>query len=567
MAMRASGRAEDAIASVRVHLRLKPRDAEALNLMGVLLQGAGRLDESERALRRAVELDGRNPVWMNNLGITLHYAGREGEAIACWERATSVAPGYPLPWMALASGYAKAGRSAEAIDAGRRAVELAPDAPAAHANLAFALQQAGRTEEASAAADRAVEACPGEPRLRSSQLMLLNYLDGPADRSVAAHRAFGAACPPIRPRAETAPGPARPLRIGFLSADLKDHSVAFFLESILRGRDPSDRAIAFSAAPPRGGDPVQERLRGLFDEWVDAWTLDDAALDAAIRGHGVDVLVDLMGHSAGNRLPALASGPAPVIVTAIGYPNTTGLPSVGWRIVDSVTDPPGSEGWCTERLLRLDPCFLCYRPPDDAPEPTMPGPDGPITFGSFNNSAKVSARTARLWAAAMAACPGARLLLKSMTLADPEVRRSIVRRLTEAGIAPDRVELVGLTAGRADHLALYGRVHVALDTVPYNGTTTTCEALWMGVPTVTLSGDRHAARVSESILRAAGHPEWIAPDESGFASIAATLARDRPRLDSLRAGLRAELRASVLLDAAAYAARFRECIRHAWRAR
>jgi predicted O-linked N-acetylglucosamine transferase (SPINDLY family) len=166
----------------------------------------------------------------------------------------------------------------------------------------------------------------------------------------------------------------------------------------------------------------------------------------------------------------------------------------------------------------------------------------------------------------MEACPGSRLLLKSMTLADDEVRRSVVRRLADAGIDPGQVELVGLTAGRAEHLALYSRVHVALDTVPYNGTTTTCEALWMGVPTVTLSGDRHAARVSESLLRAAGHPEWVAPDEASFAELAARLATDRTRLSALRAGLRDELRGSALLDGAAYGRRFMDGLREAWQA-
>jgi predicted O-linked N-acetylglucosamine transferase (SPINDLY family) len=253
-----------------------------------------------------------------------------------------------------------------------------------------------------------------------------------------------------------------------------------------------------------------------------------------------------------------------VIVTAIGYPNTTGLPAVGWRVVDSVTDPPGSEPACSERLLRLDPCFLCYRPPDDAPAPSMPAEDAPITFGSFNNSSKVSQRTARLWSAVLAACPGSRLVLKSMTLADPDVRASVERRLVDAGIAAERIDLIGATASRAAHLALYSRVHVALDTVPYNGTTTTCEALWMGVPVIALSGDRHAARVSESLLRAAGHPEWIAGTESAYVDLAVGLARDRAQLAHARQSLRDELRASPLLDAEAYGARFRAALRHAW---
>jgi predicted O-linked N-acetylglucosamine transferase (SPINDLY family) len=253
-----------------------------------------------------------------------------------------------------------------------------------------------------------------------------------------------------------------------------------------------------------------------------------------------------------------------VIVTAIGYPNTTGLPAVDWRVVDSITDPPGAEAYCTERLLRLDPCFLCYRPPDLAVEPSMPAAE-PITFGSFNNSAKIGAECTALWARVLQAVPGSRLLMKSQTLADPAVQESIRRRLGEGGIAEDRVELISQSSTRAEHLALYGRVHVALDSVPYNGTTTTCEALWMGVPVVALRGDRHASRVAASLLTAAGHPEWVAEDTDGFVRIASALVADMPRLALIRTSLRDELRDSPLLDAKAYAQRFHSAIRGCWR--
>ena len=564
MAMQAEGRRPQAIEMVRVHLRLRPKDADAISLMGVLLQGAGELEESERWLRRAIAMSPGNAAAHNNLGVTLSYAGRREEAIAAWEHAVRIHPRYPLPWISLTSSYAQVNRADDGIDAGRRAIDLSPDVPAAYSNTAFALFQAGQVQDASAVAWRAVELMPQEPRLFSSYLGMLNYSSRPLEEVLAAHRAFGSACVVRKPPAVTSPAPDRPLRIGILSGDLRDHSVGFFAESLVDGRPPDVEAIAFLTSMHPSSDAHGVRIRSRFDRVVDAWTLSDAALDEAIRAERIDVLIDLSGHTGGNRLTALASKPAPVIVTAIGYPNTTGLPAVDWRVVDSITDPPGAEAFCTERLLRLDPCFLCYRPPDLDVEPSMPA-SGPVTFGSFNNSAKIGAECTALWARVLRAAPGSRLLVKTQTLADPACRQAIRRRLAEAGIAEDRVELVAQASKRAEHLALYGRVHVALDSIPYNGTTTTCEALWMGVPVVALRGDRHASRVSASLLSAAGHPEWVAEDADGFVRIASTLVGDMPRLGAIRATLREELRASPLLDSAAYSRRFHAAMRDCWR--
>ena len=293
--------------------------------------------------------------------------------------------------------------------------------------------------------------------------------------------------------------------------------------------------------------------------------MDDATLDAAIRMRRIDVLLELSGHTNGGRLRALDRKPAPVIVTAIGYPNTTGHPAVDVRIVDSITDPPGSEACATERLVRIDPCFLCFTPPEDAGTPTLPPVDAPITFGSFNLAAKIAPEAIAMWSAAMAAVPGSRLLLKSRTLVDPGTRQRLVDRLVAGGIAADRVETLAYSPSVADHLALYSRMHVALDTFPYHGATTTCEALWMGVPVVSLAGDRHAARVGASLLAAAGWPELVASTPEEFARLAARLATDRSRLAEFRATARDRLRTSPLLDSAAYAARFHAALRDCWR--
>lgn len=254
-------------------------------------------------------------------------------------------------------------------------------------------------------------------------------------------------------------------------------------------------------------------------------------------------------------------------MTAIGYPNTTGLTAIDVRLVDSHTDPSGDEALATERLLRLDPCFLCYAPPTDAPAPTTPASHAPFTFGSFNAIAKVGDACCALWARALAAVPDARLLLKTKALADDTARAALLDRLARAGISPERVELVPSTATVAEHLALYGRIHVALDSFPYHGTTTTCEALWMGVPVVTRVGDRHAARVGASLLAAVGLEELVANDDDAFAAICARLARDRAALEALRHGLRDRLRTSPLTDADGYRTRFTRAIRALWQER
>jgi len=409
-----------------------------------------------------------------------------------------------------------------------------------------------------------VDANPNEPKLRSMMLLAMNYTDATPEAIAQAHREYARVVgPPVRP-ARTDPDPERPIRVGLLSGDMRDHSVSFFVEPFLRHADPRVSFEIFSNSAPQALDATSKRLRGHAAAWHDCGHMPHNAIDAFIRSRNIDVLLELGGHSGEPRLLALIEKPAPVVISAIGYPNTTGVPAIEWRLVDAITDPVGSERFCTEQLLRIDPCFLCYTAPTNAPEPAMPDASQPITFGSFNNATKIGARSVELWARVLQAVPGSRLLMKAQSLTDSTGRKVILERFAAAGIAPDRLELVAYTKTRDEHLRLYNRVHVALDTVPYNGTTTTCEALWMGVPVVTTLGDRHAARVSASLLHAAGHPELVASDADAFVRIAASLAQDRPQLDALRTSLRAHMAASPLMDAPGYAARFHAAVRACW---
>jgi predicted O-linked N-acetylglucosamine transferase (SPINDLY family) len=296
--------------------------------------------------------------------------------------------------------------------------------------------------------------------------------------------------------------------------------------------------------------------------------LSDDEVAERIRADGIDILVDLAGHTANNRLRVFARKPAPVQVTWLGYPSTTGLTAIDYRLVDVVTDPVGAaDTWASETLVRLEGGFLCYGALMDAPEPTVPPciKTGTLTFGSFNYPAKVSAATLDAWAALLSRLPQARLLLKGKPFADPATRALFLARLGERGVPAERVELVAWLSSTIAHLALYNRVDIALDPFPYNGTTTTCDALWMGVPVITWAGDRHAARVGASLLTTVGQTELIARDPDDYVATAAALAGDLDRLAALRAGLRARLQASPLCDAAGFARALESAYREMWR--
>jgi len=556
-----NGRVAEAVAAARMRQRMKPKDPEATELLGLVLFRAGEVEQAIHFLRRGVELLPREPIHHHNLANVLLRVGRVKEAIETWNAALAIDPTLTLAWMGLATGHLAADDTAKAIEAGERGLALAPDWMDLVRNHSNSLACAGRIEDAIALLRAFLARHPGHVDLRSNLLLNLQYRSHDPAVVLAEHRAFGAGLPSPQPppRTELA---GRRFRVGLLSSDLRSHSVGHFAEAIMAHAPVDTEVVVFACSPVDGrSDAATTRFRTLAAGWHDVVTLGPDALDATIRGERIDALLELNAHSSGSRLTGLARKPAPVIVSAIGYPDTTGLPAVDARIVDSITDPPGAEARCTERLVRLDPCFLCYAPPADAPEPAMPGDDVPITFGSFNNALKLAPETLEAWAGAMNAVPQARLLLKSPGLADPSVQAGLRHRMQAAGIDPARVEFIGFAADRLAHLRLYERMHIALDTFPYNGTTTTCEALWMGVPVITMLGDRHAARVSGSLLHAAGLDRWIAPSAPHFARIAADLAGDRASLATWRHSLRDRLRASPLLDAAAYATRLHAALR------
>lgn len=344
------------------------------------------------------------------------------------------------------------------------------------------------------------------------------------------------------------------------------HPVAYFIGAILLNHDRRGFEI-FCYSTGHVKNSMTENLKKLTDHWREIRQLDDDAAAELIVRDRIDVLVDLSGHTRGNRLLVFARKPAPVQMTYLGYPDTTGLDTIEYRITDEHADPPGiSDEHSTETLLRMAGGFLAYQAAANAPAvgPLPSEASGSITFGSFNNLAKLSDETIALWARVLHAVPQSRLVLKARVFSDAGTRALIHERLVGAGYPPARFELLGESPDMVAQLSAYAQIDIALDPTPYNGTTTTCEALWMGVPVVTLTGDRHSGRVGTSILHAAGLPGLIAADEDDYVRIAVGLAEKRAGLASLRARLRTVLARSPLLKHRRMTRELEQAYREAW---
>ncbi|MBL9030434.1 MAG: tetratricopeptide repeat protein [Phycisphaerae bacterium] len=574
-----AGRLDQAASLLQQALREDPGHAEANRMMALLLMQRVRPDEALAHLRRAMQTAPQRADLPATVGNVFAWMGKIDDAMGALRQALAIDPRLFQARGLLATCLLQKKRYDEAEDEYRAALAVQPAYPEARTNLGTILTMTGRPREAVEELRDAARAHPNHPGVLTNLCVALNYSDlATPEETAEAHRAYGRLlaslpAPPGPPLPPIVPprDPRKRLRIGILSPDLFDHSVAQFLAPILehRARPPAPGAaewLVYSGA--NTADHMTRRLQQLVDRWLDIRPMQDADLIRQMRADGLDVLVELSGQTYGNKLMALRLRGAPVQVTAIGYPNTTGVPTIDWRLVDSLTDPPGAEALATERLLRLDPCFLCFSPPMGAPgvEPPPVEANGFITFGSFNSIKKLTPSTLELWARLLHRVPTARLVIKSQGLGSARARATIGTILKQNGIPEARFDLLDKIEDKREHLAAYGGVDVALDTFPYHGTTTTCEALWMGVPTVSLVGRVHAARVGLSLLSAVGLADLAAATPEAFLDAAASLAGDRARLASLRAGMRDRLRASPLCDGPGYAQRFEEAIRGAFRA-
>ncbi|MEO5375033.1 MAG: tetratricopeptide repeat protein [Alphaproteobacteria bacterium] len=544
---------DDTVADVHLHL-------------GDVLRGQGRLDPAIAAFERALALDGALAEAHNNLGLALRDAGRLEEAQASLLVAQALAPETTAILSNLGLVLQLLGRMAEAEATYRQAIAITPDLAEAHGNLGTVLQRQGRLTEAVASYRQALTLRPDQAVCHSNLCACLYFHDGvDVVELLAEHRRWdechAAHLTPHSPSHDNDRDPGRRLRVGYVGADFRRHSNSYLFEPLLSHFD-RERFETVCYSGVRQGDERTGYFQGLATEWRDVAHVGDEAMAAMIRADRIDILVDLAGHFTGHRLLVLARRPAPV---QAGWINITGMRALDYLFSDAVCWPDHLRSLAVETILPLPHGVFTYRPPDHCPE-VAPGPataPGAVTFGCFNNPMKIGAAAFDLWADVLRRLPASRLLFKSFTLGRPEECRRLSDLFAARGIGGDRLSFLGATS-REEHLAAYVGMDIALDPTPGNGGTTTWEALWMGVPVVTLRGDRPNGRATASILTSAGLPEFIAADREAYVAIAERLAADPVRLRERRLNQRRHLLARPILDPATFVRSVEDAYREIW---
>jgi protein O-GlcNAc transferase len=587
-ALKALGDASGAISHYRRATELKPGYAVALNNLGLALQAQTDLDGAGAAFGEAVRVEPSFAEAMSNLARVMELRGRFGEslewcakalsfrpdlvaahvtranvfrvqkmvpeAVACFQRALDLCEDCDDAYNGLAMVYLSIDRMDDALECCRKGLKHAKWPAALYANMSTALQQLGRVDEAIAVARKAVELDVTDPAAHSNLLYRLNFHPAYGAEAIFAEHLFWAqrhaeplsAQAPARRNSATAD---RRLRLGYVSPYFRDHAVNFFVEPVIAAHD--HRAFeVFCYSDVAHPDHVTRRLSSAADHWRETRYQSDERLAQIIRDDKIDILVDLTGHIADHRLLAFARRPAPVQVTYLGYQNTTGMSAMDYRLTDASADPPGlTDRFYTERLVRLPRCFFCYQPSDEAP-PVSPLPSlesGSITFGSFNNFAKVAPPVIDAWLEILAQVPGSRLLV--LASASPSLRARFDNLAIARSIDPGRIVLHAKRP-RREYFQLLAQADIALDPFPFNGHTTTCDSIWLGVPVVMMQGQTYASRFGGSVLTNVGLEHLIASSVEQYIAAAVRMAstEHRAALAQLRLDLRPRMARSVLLD-------------------
>jgi predicted O-linked N-acetylglucosamine transferase (SPINDLY family) len=564
------GQTEEAAAAFKAAIKGQSNLAEAHHQLGNTLRQLKRLPEALTSLREATRLVPADAVFWLSRGVACMDGQQWDEAVKSFQLAIKFNSTLPEAHEILGQALLAQKRTEEARGYLNEALRLRPDYAEAHHDLGRLCTEEGLLAEAALHYRHALAIKPAADT-QTNLIFLLNYLPQTEPQGhFAEHRRWSELFEqPFRcawrPHLNN-PTPERRLRIGYVSPDLRDHPVTSFIEQILQAHR-RENADIFCYANVQKPDAVTQRLRRLAGQWRDisGWEPDAAA--ELVRQDGIDILVDLAGHTTDNGLLIFAHKPAPVQVTWIGYPNTTGLDAMDYRLTDAISDPPGqTEQWHSERLVRLPTTFSCYCAPAESP-PVGPLPalaNGYVTFGSFNNFRKVSEATIEVWARLLREMPTARLLMKSQGLSNLQTAGRLRDQFVRAGVGAERIELLGAGLSKEQHMALYYRVDICLDPFPYNGTTTTCDALWMGVPVVTLAGQTHVARVGLSLVSNLGYPEWGVATPDAYVAKCRELAGDLPGLAGVRQRLREQMRQSALCNVAQFIGHLETAYRGMW---
>lgn len=595
----------EAMASFRQALALRPQFAEAENGLGNCLRSQGKPDEAVVHFQQAIALDPNYPEPCQGLGMALNDLCRFDEAVAQFKRAIVLKPDFELAFTGwgqalLEMGHFKAARACwekvieldpknadayvglgrqqtrlnehtQALESLRRALRMGARTPTLYTSLGNELFSWGRCDEGLGYLEEGLKLAPDSLEQHSHLLLNLHYYPKITANDLAAqHRVFGehfesSLKPQWRPH-DNSPDPDRPLRVGFVSGDFRRHPVGFFMADLLENLKATGLEL-YAYANQWESDDLTERIKCQFANWSNCRALSDDALAEQIRADRIDILVDLSGHTGEARLMTFARRPAPVQVTYLGYPNTTGLSAVDYILGDSHMFPAEENHLYTETPWLLPDTSLCFMPPDlpieVGPLPALQNSGG-LTFGCLNKRQKISDAAVETWARILQALPGSRLLLQNKVYSDAGVAEDLRQRFIVWGIEGERIELIGGLTWR-EHLETYNRLDIALDPFPYNGTTTSVEGLWMGVPLLALKGDRLVAHMGESIMHAMGMPEWIAADRGDYVAKAVAFAADLSALSETRAGLRARFLASPISDAPRFARNLEAAFRGMWR--
>ncbi len=602
-------RSGDLVETIRICNRIlkeTPNSAAALHLQGVALFQQGEHLLATNSIRQAIAIDTQQPDYFCNLGTVLQAMGDYGQACEQFLRGLQLDPGRPELHFNLGNALKLQGRFEEAVAAYSRALEFRSDYPQALNNLGNAFYEQGRLEEANSCFQKAIELnphfadanhnlgntlvrqerhsaaqpyfelaaqlAPERPEFLQSRFLSLSYDTGLSEEHrFQLHRRWGELverCKYSIPNYSSVADSRCGIRIGYVSPDFREHSIASFLEPVLKHHDSSHFQVTCYAnlATP---DETTVRLQNIADRWRSIWGLSDSDTAELIRRDGIDILVDLAGHTAHNRLGVFARKPAPVQVTGWGYGWTTGLEAMDYRISDAVADPSGEPRCHTEELIRLRCGIHCYQPPSAAPDVVeRSGPlGGHITFAAFHRHVKLNEPLLRIWSQILKGVPDSNLLFKDRAYCLSHVKEKILAMCRSCEIPEERIRLKVGTNSVQEHLATYGETDIALDSLPYNGSTTTCEALWMGVPVITLRGNSYVGRMSASLLTQVGLGEMIAGSVEEYIERTIELAADRQRLAQVRRALRNRVRNSPLCDGGGYARELERVYRELWIAR
>lgn len=568
---RAMQRFDEAVGSYRQAIAVKPDFVAAHFNLGITLRELGRLDEAVASYRMALALQPGMVDAHNNLGTALKDLGRLDEAVASYEQGLRMEPNQPAVLVNLANVLKGMGRYEAALACYRKALAIEPGMSEAHNNLGTALKDLGQLDEALDCYHQALSIKPDYTEALGNLLFTSNYLpDQSAAELLAQARQYGdlvaskarpyTQWPNLRDR-------TRKLRVGLVSGDLYAHPVGYFAQGVLAAlkRLAGERVDLFVYASSVCHDELSERIKSCCRAWCQAESMSDEALAARIRGDGIDILIDLSGHTDHTRLPMFAWKPAPVQVSWLGYFATTGVAAIDYFIADPWTVPEAGEHAFTERIWRLPETRLCFSPPEcDVNVSALPAlQNGHITFACFNNLTKMNDHVLALWAKVLQSVEGSLLMLKAAQLDDLAVRETVKARFAAHGVRSERLQLEGHST-RAAYLEAYRRVDISLDPFPFTGGTTTVESLWMGVPVLTLSGDRLVSRQGVGLLMNAGMPNWVAADEADYVAKAVAYAADVPALAAQRAALRQTMLASPVFDADRFAQHFEGALRGMW---